>query len=43
MVGKTEKMIISLYSLLDLWPKKVPPHLSELHTALKGLAGVDGK
>jgi phytoene synthase len=43
MVGKTEKMIISLYSLFDLRPKKVPPHPSELHVALKGLAGVDGK
>ena len=43
MVGKTEKMIISLYSLFDLRPKKVPPHPSELHVALKGLAGIDGK
>ncbi|MDA8944110.1 phytoene/squalene synthase family protein [Porticoccaceae bacterium] len=43
MVGKTEKMIISLYSLFDLRPRKVPPHPSELHMALKGLAGIDGK
>jgi len=43
MVGKTEKMIISLYSLFDLRPKRVPPHPSELHVALKGLAGIDGK
>ena len=43
MVGKTEKLIISLYSLFDLRPKKVPPHQSELHIALKGLAAVDGK
>ncbi|MDB2649565.1 phytoene/squalene synthase family protein [Porticoccaceae bacterium] len=43
MVGKTEKMIISLYSLFDLRPKRVPPHSSELHVALKGLAGIDGK
>ena len=42
-VGKTEKIFISLYSLLDLRPKKVPQHQSELHLSLKGLAGVDSK
>jgi hypothetical protein len=43
MVGKTAKIMISLYSLFDLRPKKVPPHQSELHLSLKGLAAVDGK
>lgn len=43
MVGKAEKIMVSLYSLFDLWPKKVPSHQSELHLSLKGLAGIDGK
>ena len=40
-VHKLEKIILSLFSLVDLRPKKVPPHLSKLHKPLKGLAGVD--
>ena len=42
-VTKIEKTLLSLYSLVDLRPKKVPPHQSELHQSLKGLAGVDAK
>ena len=41
MVNKIEKILLSLYSLLDLRPKKVPPHQSSLHQSLQGLAGVD--
>lgn len=40
-VYKVEKIILSFYSLLDLRPKKVPRHQSNLHKSLKGLAGVD--
>jgi phytoene synthase len=40
-VNKIEKIFLSLYSLLDLRPKKVPPHQSGLHQSLQGLAGVD--
>jgi phytoene synthase len=43
MVGKTAKIMISVYSLFDLRLKKVPAHQSELHISLKGLAAVDGK
>ena len=42
-VNKIEKTLLSLYSLVDLRPKKVPPHQSELHQSLKGLAGVNAK
>jgi phytoene synthase len=42
-VNKVEKILLSTYSLLDLIPKTVPPHQSELHHSLKGLAGVDAK
>ena len=42
-VNKIEKALLSLYSLVDLRPKKVPPHQSELHQSLQGLAGVDAK
>ena len=42
-VTKIEKTLLSLYSLVDLRPKKVPPHQSELHQSLQGLAGVDAK
>jgi hypothetical protein len=42
-VGKAEKIMISLYSLFDLWPRKVPQHQSTLHQSLQGLAGVDGE
>ena len=42
-VNKIEKTLLSLYSLVDLRPKKVPPHQSELHQSLQGLAGVDAK
>ena len=40
-VHKLEKIILSLICLVDLCPKKVPPHQPELHTSLKGLAGVN--
>ena len=40
-VHKLEKIVLSLVSLIDLRPKKVPPHQSNLHKSLKGLAGVD--
>ena len=42
-VNKIEKTLLSLYSLVDLRPKKVPPHQSELHQSLQGLAGVNAK
>lgn len=42
-VSKIEKTLLSLYSLVDLRPKNVPPHQSELHQSLQGLAGVDAK
>jgi phytoene synthase len=42
-VHKAEKILLSTVSLLDLIPKTVPPHQSELHHSLKGLAGVDAK
>ena len=42
-VTKIEKTLLSLYSRVDLRPKKVPPHQSELHQSLQGLAGVDAK
>ena len=42
-VTKIEKTLLSLYSLVDLRPKKVPPHQSELHQSLQGLAGVNAK
>ena len=42
-VNKIERTLLSLYSLVDLRPKKVPPHQSELHQSLQGLAGVDAK
>lgn len=42
-VHKLEKILLSAVSLLDLIPKTVPPHQSELHHSLKGLAGVDAK
>jgi phytoene synthase len=40
-VSKIEKLFLSLCSLVDLIPKKVPPHQPELHQSLKGLAGVE--
>jgi phytoene synthase len=43
MVHKIEKILLSAFSLLDLRRKKVPPHQSELHQSLQGLAGVDTK
>jgi phytoene synthase len=39
-VSKTEKTILSLRSLVDLKPVKVPAHRKELHKFLRGLAGV---
>jgi len=41
-VSMPEKILLSLYSLLDLRPKRVPSHKAELHHYLKGLAGVEG-
>ncbi|MGB0473957.1 MAG: phytoene/squalene synthase family protein [Porticoccaceae bacterium] len=40
-VGKLEKILLSLCCVIDLRPKKVPPHQSLLHQSLRGLAGVD--
>ena len=40
MVTGGEKALLSLRSLLDLRPIKVPPHRSQLHQHLQGLAGV---
>lgn len=40
-VHKIEKIFLSIYSLVDLRPKKVPTHRSTLHQSLQGLAGVD--
>jgi len=40
MVTGGEKALLSLRSLLDLRPVKVPPHCSQLHQHLQGLAGV---
>ena len=42
-VGKADKLMISLYCLIDLRPKKVPQHHSALHQSLEGLAGVNEK
>jgi len=40
-VGKPEKVLVSLRSLVDLRPMHVPEHNAELHQHLQGLAGVD--
>jgi len=40
MVTTSEKVLLSLLSVADLRPKKVPPHKAILHQHLKGLAGV---
>jgi phytoene synthase len=40
MVTSSEKVWLSLRSMGDLWPKKVPPHQAQLHQHLQGLAGV---
>jgi phytoene synthase len=40
-VHKIEKIFLSIYSLVDLRPKKVPTHQPTLHQSLQGLAGVD--
>ena len=40
MVTGGEKALLSLRSLADLRPKKVPPHRTQLHQHLQGLAGV---
>lgn len=40
MVTTGEKVLLSLRSLADLRPKKVPPHDTILHQHLEGLAGV---
>ena len=40
MVTTSEKVLLSLRSLADLRPKKVPPHETILHQHLDGLAGV---
>ena len=40
MVTGGEKVWLSLRSMADLWPKKVPPHQAQLHQYLQGLAGV---
>ncbi len=42
-VGKPEKVLLSLRSLADLRPLRVPEHNSKLHQHLKGLAGVDSQ
>lgn len=42
-VGKPEKVLLSLRSLADLRPLRVPEHDSKLHQHLKGLAGVDSQ
>ncbi|MBT5387247.1 MAG: phytoene/squalene synthase family protein [Porticoccaceae bacterium] len=42
-VGKPEKVLVSLRSLVDLRPMHVPEHNTELHQHLQGLAGVDIK
>lgn len=39
-VSKSEKMLLSLRSLMDLIPVKVPAHKKALHQNLQGLAGV---
>jgi phytoene synthase len=39
-VGKPEKALLSLRSIGDLKPVKVPAHKKELHQYLQGLAGV---
>ena len=39
-VSKSEKMLLSLRSLGDLIPVKVPAHKKALHQHLQGLAGV---
>lgn len=39
-VSKSEKMLLSLRSLRDLIPVKVPAHKKALHQHLQGLAGV---
>ena len=40
MVTGGEKALLSLRSLADLRPKKVPPHRTQLHQHLQGLVGV---
>lgn len=39
-VSKSEKMLLSIRSLMDLIPVKVPAHKKALHQNLQGLAGV---
>lgn len=39
-VSKQEKLLLSLRSLVDLKPVKVPAHRKKLHEHLQGLAGV---
>ena len=43
MVGKGEKMLLSVRSLTDIVPLPVPAHNSCLHESLQGLAGVEPK
>ena len=43
MVSGGEKALLSLRSLADLRPKKVPAHQTQLHQHLQGLAGVQPK
>ena len=40
-VGKSEKALLTLRSLRDLKPIRVPAHKNRLHQDLQGLAGVD--
>lgn len=40
MVRGSEKALLSLRSLSDLWPKTVPAHQIQLHQHLQGLVGV---
>ena len=43
MVGKGEKILLSVRSLTDIVPLPVPAHNSCLHESLQGLAGVEPK
>lgn len=39
-VGRAEKLMVSLRGVIDLMPKTVPPHQAQLHRPLNGLTGV---
>ena len=41
MVSKPEKVLLSIRSLSELVPIKVPSHQGDLHKNLEGLAGVE--